>query len=439
MKIVKHIENEQGMALVTTMLFLVILFFLGVAAYMMTSSDLRISGYYRLSQNAFYVAESGIEDVRGRMKKIYIDEVLDLSDGDMLAWRYYIGDSTLVDELTNALVEPSSSPDAGSLSGMYYAVQLRLKNGADPNSVSGGADDEHIIYWNGSTETDGSSGSGSYPIFIATSLGAKGDARKKIIAEIRGTAVFAPAPAALFVNGDLTKNGDSGHAQGAWGSWWPVGTEDEYGNPMLACPPVPDVMTTTNASPGSDANAWPADTSADGPMSNHPQIPPQPPTPTDEDMLQSDLRIGVREDYYPFADVVAMVSSSYDQKVTSGTNLELGTHDNPGIFYSDTDLSVNGLNGYGILVIGKLDANGNPDTSINFTAGGNIEWHGLIVTTGQSVFNGGGVQQIYGSMIANAVTTVNGQPDFLYDCTFLNSLESRSPKFQVYSWKEDSL
>ena len=430
MRFIKYIENERGMALVTTMMFLVILFFLGVAAYMMTSSDLKISGHYRLSQSSFYIAESGIEDAKGRMRSIYLERFIDGSDELNTDWRYYIGDSALAGDLGYG----TGDTLVGSLSGMNYAVQLRLKTGADPNSGSGiGTSD--IIYWNGSTETAGSSGSGSYPIFIATSLGAERDARKKIVAEIRAVSVFADAPAALFVNGNLIKSGTPGYAQGAWGSWWPAGV-DEDGNPVPACPAVPDIMTTVNATT-SDAEDWPAMTSADGPMPNHPQKPPQPPTPTDPADMTEWLVTDVSEDYYPFADVVAMASSSYDQKVTSGTNQTFGTEDDPGIFYSDTDLSVNGLNGYGILVVGKLDANGNPDTSINFTAGGNIEWHGMIVVTGQSVFNGGGVQQIYGAMIANAVTTVNGQPDFLYDCTYLNSLKSRSPKFQVYSWKED--
>ena len=434
MRFVKHIENERGMALVTTMLFLVILFFLGVAAYMMTSSDLRISGYYRLSQKAFYVAESGIEEARGRLRNIYLTQFINPGGAAQNEdWRYYIGDSDLAGDLGyDSGDSDHTKVNSLSDSDMIYAVELRFKTGSDPNSA-GITDADQIIYWgdiddDGVAEESDVDSADTYPIFIATSLGAKSDARKKIVGEIRGVAIFADAPAALFVNGDLTKNGSAGTAQGAWGSWWPGST----------CPAVPDVMTTVNATT-SDAQDWldvsGAGTSADGPIPNHPLIPPQPPEPTDtpEEWLVTD----VSEDYYPFADVVAMASSNYDQKVTSGNNLTFGTYDNPGIFYSDTDLSANGLNGYGVLVVGKLDANGNPDTSINFTVGGNIEWHGLIVATGQTIFNGGGVQQIYGAMVANAVTTVNGQPDFLYDCTFLNTLKNRSPNFQVYSWKED--
>jgi len=184
-------------------------------------------------------------------------------------------------------------------------------------------------------------------------------------------------------------------------------------------------MTTVNATT-TDAEDWPAQTSADGPMPNHPQKPPQPPTPTDPDDMTEWLVTGVSEDYYPIEDVMAMAYSECDQFVTGSTSTPYGTETSPVIYYSDGNLSVNNLNGYGILAVDG-----------NLTLGGNIEWHGLIVVTGQTVFNGGGVQQIYGAMISGSVATVNGQPDFLYDCTFLSTLEGRTPKFQVYSWKED--
>ncbi len=61
----------------------------------------------------------------------------------------------------------------------------------------------------------------------------------------------------------------------------------------------------------------------------------------------------------------------------------------------------------------------------------------VIIVTGESVFDGGGTQEIYGSMIANAVTTVNGTPDYLYDCDVMDDLMDSTPTFQVYSWKED--
>ncbi len=394
MRFVKHVENERGMALVTAMLFMVILFFLGVAAYMMTSSDLRISGYYRQSQEAFYVAESGVQEALGRMKAIYRSQILATPSNKDASWRYYIGDSALATELKGS----SCTPDAASLSGigMNYAVQLRLKTGADPNSWGIG-NSSQILYWNGTAETPTYS-RGAYPIFIVTSLGAKGDARSKIIAEMRGNSTFLAPNAALYVNGNLTKNGTAGSAIGSYN----VDPPD--------CPAVADVITTSAAAAPNQASDWPAGAS----------VPPW---------------LDPYGEVYIIDDVVERARTNYDQLVTSGNNQEFGDYptDEPRIYYSAGDWTGNGLDGYGLLVIGP-----NPDGSPgDFITGGNIEWHGVIIVTGESVFDGGGTQEIYGAMIANAVTTVNGTPDYLYDCDLMNDLMDSTPTFQVYSWKED--
>lgn len=392
MKFVQHVENERGMALVTTLMFLVILFFLGVAAHMTTSSDLRISGYYRQSQSAFYAAESGIQEAVGRLRALYVEQFVKPGTTPSGTWRYYIGDSTLAAELGFG----TGVTLVGNLSGMNYAVQLRFKTGADPNSGSGISTSD-IIYWDGSEETSTPS-NGAFPIFIATSLGAKGDARKKIIAEIRGIKTFLEAEAALYVNGNLTKNGTAGSAVGSYNVYPPD------------CPAVADVITTGLADPPNEALDWPAGTS-------------------DPPVLLNDRPT------YNISYVVEQARTNYDQLVASGNNQILGSADDRGIFYSNGDWSGSGLNGYGLLVIGP-----NPDgTPGDFVTGGNIQWHGLIVVTGESVFDGGGHQEIYGAMIANAVTTVNGTPDYLYDCDEMGDLMNSTPKFKIYSWKEDSL
>lgn len=394
MRFVKHIKNERGMALVTTMLFLVILFFLGVAAYMMTSSDLRISGYYRQSQEAFYVAESGIQEAKGRLKEIYKDQILKIPSNKTASWRYYIGDSTLATELKGS----SCTPDDANLSGMDYAIQLRLKTVSDPNSwgVSAASD---ILYWNGSAETPTYS-NGAYPIFIATSLGAKGDARKKIIAEIRGNTTFVKAPAALYVTKDLTKNGTPGFAEG-------------YNPNCPAGESVPDVMTSILSSVDSDADEWKAGTS-------NPAFTYDPP-----ELEEANLVVG-KDPPYDVVGVMTTISSNYDQLVYSGNNQTFGTADEPGIFYSDGNWTGNNLDGYGILAI-KGD----------FITSGNITWHGLIIVTGESTYNGGGTRIVYGAVIADSDTVINGTPIYQYDCSVMNNLMASTPKFRVYSWIED--
>lgn len=56
---VKKINNENGFVLVTTLLVLVILTFIGIAATNTTYFELNIAGNERVAQQRFYTADSG--------------------------------------------------------------------------------------------------------------------------------------------------------------------------------------------------------------------------------------------------------------------------------------------------------------------------------------------------------------------------------------------
>jgi Tfp pilus assembly protein PilX len=57
-------RNQKGLVLPIALVFLVVLGMMGAAAVMMTRTDIKISGNYKNSETAFYVAEAGIENAR---------------------------------------------------------------------------------------------------------------------------------------------------------------------------------------------------------------------------------------------------------------------------------------------------------------------------------------------------------------------------------------
>jgi len=76
--------NEKGIVLPVALVFLVVLGMMGAAAVMMTRSEMKISGNYKNSETAFYVAEAGIENAREVLramnaasgnKKLFSDEL----------------------------------------------------------------------------------------------------------------------------------------------------------------------------------------------------------------------------------------------------------------------------------------------------------------------------------------------------------------------------
>lgn len=56
-------KNEKGIVLITALLFLMVLTVLGTTAIMISSTDIKIGGNYKLSKQAFYAAEAGINQV----------------------------------------------------------------------------------------------------------------------------------------------------------------------------------------------------------------------------------------------------------------------------------------------------------------------------------------------------------------------------------------
>jgi hypothetical protein len=63
----KLIRSDEGMILVVCMMLLVILSLMGVAAIMTTSTETKITANFRKSEQAFFAADSGVEDARFRI------------------------------------------------------------------------------------------------------------------------------------------------------------------------------------------------------------------------------------------------------------------------------------------------------------------------------------------------------------------------------------
>jgi len=62
-KIFSLYKNQKGMALLTTLIFVFVLVTLAVALLTMTNNDTKLSTLQRESTRAFYIAETGIDEV----------------------------------------------------------------------------------------------------------------------------------------------------------------------------------------------------------------------------------------------------------------------------------------------------------------------------------------------------------------------------------------
>ena len=376
-------RNDKGIALVSALGAVCFLSIFATSLVLNAANEFKVCRSFRLDKVALYVAESGTEEARGRLGTIGDSGT---PTGD---WRTFIGESSEATSLFGYDSEDDDHSINDSLqTGFNYTVEVRHQTEADINTdLNTDGDLDDVVYWDDidgdySLEKNPTDGE---PVDVITSRGMFAGVTKTITTEVRRHSLFFEPPAALYVNGPLVKNGTAGSAVGDYGG----------------CTPVPDVITTNAATVGYEASDWPAGSST-------------PPWFVDD-----------VANYYPISDVVDELCENADQMVYSGNNQTFGTVSDPtGIYCSGSDFAANGLDGYGILAI-----NG------NFVTGGNISWHGILLVTGASVYNGGGSKEIYGALLANAVAVINGTVDVNYDCNAIQALQDAHSRFGTFAWR----
>jgi len=374
------------------MMFLAVLGVLGTTATVMTTTDIKIGANHEASVQSHYVSLSGIEEARNRLSLPSSDANYIGQSGALDAnWRAYLGDAG---EASSAF--GSESYDSGDShhflyssmqANMEYAVMIQHKTDGSGNVLLWGDSDGDYI--NEENTTTGQ------PIEVIRSRGSSGGSDNVVMVVVIAELPFFVPPAALYVNGNLDKSGAAG---GAWGSY----------NPH--CPPNNDIVTTVNAGAcppkNCEATDWPA-----GATMPTPQL------------------VNGWSDIYPVSDVLSTLGGIADNTVAPGSYRNpsgWGSASSPyEITYCNGDLSVRNLTGYGILAV-----NG------DVTVAGNVGWNGIIIVSGITKISGGGTLDVYGSVISDSMTTINGTPRIYYDCNVVDDLNSNNMNYTLTSWKE---
>jgi len=133
-KIFSLYKNQKGMALLTTLIFVFVLVTLAVALLTMTNNDTKLSTLQRESTRAFYIAETGIDEVllllntpvsRGGMG---LDWRTDEYRHDLSSSEYYTvsitGDSDNITILSKGVVTGSGTYDKG-----MRQIEVKCKKG----------------------------------------------------------------------------------------------------------------------------------------------------------------------------------------------------------------------------------------------------------------------------------------------------------------------
>src|SRR5512139_251120 len=226
-------RGERGFVLVLALLMLCVLTLIGVSGMSSTNFEISISGNKRISEQAFYVAEAGINEFLARFSREGATQEITDSSPSNPDWRVYLGTSG--DKVAQISGNPSQSFVPSLQNQLNYAVAVRHKLDATGSVVT----------------------KGGIPVYIVTSHGFTPEGGNRVTeVEISKTSIPAP-PAALYSKAPVQVKGTSTYISGmdncpSSGSGNKPGimtttpTITETGGPTILGQPAKEINSTTN-------------------------------------------------------------------------------------------------------------------------------------------------------------------------------------------------
>ncbi len=180
----KRLGEEKGFVLVLALMLLLVLGLLGMSAISTTTYDNRISGNKRNSEQAFYVAEAGVQELLGRFRQGATGEITDLKPLNP-NWKSFIA-------LTEDVAARAGYASGNTDQLFYQSLQTRLDFGVEVKHKTNIA--------NAVVTKDG------LPVYLVTSLGFTPEgSQKRIEVELNqrpslnpGAALYTERPVDLL-------------------------------------------------------------------------------------------------------------------------------------------------------------------------------------------------------------------------------------------------
>jgi hypothetical protein len=386
------LRHESGVALTTSLVLMAVLTLLGTATIVTGIIDTKIGGNYKTSIQAFYAAETGLEEARARLRAQAAADYIDTSSTDP-QWKAYIA--------SGAYPQATAGQKAVALG--YNAT-------------------EHTLYYSRQSTLD-------YTVVIEpvvstpgqlriTSHGATSNAKKRL----QMVAVKPPAfavPAALYVEAQTYIQGVTTDITGldrcgsdnkpgvlttlpptvlpaGLPAVWQLESPMIMGNPDI-------VYNGTNLDIQALVDTFKKFANFSYTVNNHTHTPSTTPGPGDGWGLPA---LGATPQNPSMCDVYNVVH--YD---TGGTSIKLN----------------DGVSGCGILLV-----EGNLELQRGFS------WYGLILVTGKVVFTTAEVQekQITGAVLSGGTSDVNSIELKSHIVYCSDAVSTRNLPLRVLSWKD---
>ncbi len=383
-KLQTPITNENGIALILCLFFLIALSLLSYVSTTFTSSDIKRGENSRQIMDAFYIADAGIEHAKFTLKPLSFDDVL--AAGGILD----------LDGSGGATV---------SFNGGNYAVQITDNDDGDSDLTQ---------------DSDG--------IVQITSIGATSDGTtKQIIALVKKFDLrpvdFPAAVSLVDPDGDIEISSNAAYIEGNAKTYDPNPPNQPIDDPT--CTDKNGIATMDSSPDQTYQNN--ADDNITGTGGSTPNI------LTDDFTFTLQQLQEIRNAYLP----VATTTYNGDTSISAET---LGTTSNPIVTYADDSLTISGSSsGAGILIVNK---------DLNITGSlvyQGVILVGICDTCPGRFETGIGGAEIYGAVVVANPTSSNneearikmtGSANIYYSCDAItNATNLASQTFTVVSWR----
>ncbi len=436
-QIPKIASNEKGMVLVLALLLISVLALLGSTAVMTTTTDLKISANYKMSNQAFYVAEAGIEETRARMKGSLITNPNYIADSFQTntAWRAYIGTASKAQGKGYNSGNAMHVLVASLQSTLDYTVTIIHQTNSAGNILYWGecADISNPRCGDGIPERTTSpanlTGLPNKNIYLVSSNGVAANANKTIEAEVTRAPPIT-APAALYVEAITTLQGTSTNVIGV----------DRCGGPTN----LPGVVTTLAAgtvSPTGQPKVCGANQSCCG-FSPYPACGATDPWDVVGNGKNLDIQ-SIIDNWKSSANYQYSVNGDTHTGMAWGTptlapgpdELQKASSCNVSnvVYYNTngTDIKLaGGTSGCGLLLVdGDLEVNGG------------FSWYGMVIVSGSVRYLGGGDKNITGAVLVGGsmdADLVGGNANIVYCSSAIKDVSESQPLRRL-SWEEQNI
>lgn len=400
-------RNEKGMTLVLGLMIIMVLTLLGATAVMMTTTDLKITGNYRTGETAFYAAEAGIEEARGRLRKNAANPISD-SMPATASWESYIGTAANAAAAFTDYQNGDSIATSLMQNSLEYVVQIKHKLNSSGNPIYINPD---------KTQTTTYVLNITVPCYVARSLGKYLNSTKMIKAEFCRLPPI-DVPGALYVKAITTIKGTSTNI---------LGVDPVTGLDPCGGGPGKNGIASTLAPGSVTYNGSPVVNGPANPTGSTPQTLFNQPNLDVQSMIDS-FKSSVNYAYNVGGTVTGM---NWGTPVSGATLQNPSTCSVSNVVYYNSDVKLaGGTSGCGVLIIdGDLDVNGG------------FSWYGIVIVSGAIVFSGGGNKNITGGLMSGSsvdADIVGGNANIVYCSKALSDVAEKQPLINL-TWIEENI